>query len=680
MIPTKQALKRAAELRDLLNEHNYNYYVLDQPVISDAEYDRRLRELQTLEAEHPELITIDSPTQRVGAKPVSGFVPVKHEVPMLSLNNAFGADAVELFDRRIRDLTRVDAVEYAAEPKLDGLAVSLLYERGLLVRGATRGDGATGEDVTQNVRTIRCIPLRLKGESFPPRLEVRGEVFMSHDGFRLLNEEQQRAGAKVFVNPRNAAAGSLRQLDPALAAARPLEMYCYAVGQHENSELPDRQFDLLKLLARWGLRVSPLAEVVTGADGCLAYYDKLAGRRLSLPYGIDGVVYKVNSLALQEVLGNISRAPRWALAHKFPAQEETTEVRGIELQVGRTGAVTPVARLRPVFVGGVTVSNATLHNRSEIERMDIRVGDTVVVRRAGDVIPEIVKVIEQRRPKATRRYRFPDTCPVCAAHIVYEGGEGVIARCSGGLYCSAQRKQHIKHFASRKAMDIEGLGNKIVDQLVDTGLVKDVADLYRLDASAVAGLERMAEKSAGQLIDAITRSRRTTLERFLFALGIPHVGENTARLLATHHGCLESVAESSEDDLQSIPDIGPIVARSIHAFFRQPHNVEVIEKLKSAGVSWPAPRPGSPSTAALPLQGKVFVLTGTLQSMSRDEAASRLTALGARVTGSVSSRTDFIVAGAAPGSKFEKAEKLGITVLDEEGFIGIIGKVTDTNV
>ena len=674
MTTARKVRERARKLRRELDRHNYRYYVLDQPSITDAEYDRLLRELEQIEAEHPELVTPDSPTQRVGAPPLDAFAEVRHEVPMLSLRNAFDDDEVIAFDRRIRERLDTGSVEYVAEPKLDGLAVSLLYEDGLLVRGATRGDGLQGEDVTQNVKTIRSVPLRLGGTGQPDILEVRGEVFMTRAGFQRMNEAQRSAGAKLFVNPRNAAAGSLRQLDPGLTAQRPLEMISYSVGKVSGGALPDTQYGLLQRLRDWGLRISPLARKLSGVDACLAYYREIAGRREALAYDIDGVVYKVNDLRLQRELGSVSRAPRWALAHKFPAQEESTIVNAIEVQVGRTGAITPVARLQPVFVGGVTVSNATLHNRAEIERLGVRVGDTVMVRRAGDVIPEIVSVIAERRPRGARPYRFPEKCPECGSEIVYEG-EGVIARCSGGLYCAAQRKQSIKHFAARRAMDIEGLGDKIVDQLVENSLIANVADIYddrKVNTTTLADLDRLAEKSAAKLVAAIDASRETTLARFMFALGIPLVGETTALTLAGHFGSLEALMQADFAALQQAPDVGPVVAQSIHTFFRQDHNREVIARLKRHGVHWRESAPAG--IAHKPLAGRTFVLTGTLDAMNRDEASDRLRELGAKVTGSVSRKTDFVVIGADPGSKAEKAEQLGVARLDEATFLDLLAK------
>ena len=659
--------ERARQLAQELDQHNYRYYVLDDPSITDAEYDRLLRELQEIEEAYPELKSPDSPTQRVGAPPLTEFETVVHREAMLSLSNAFSEEEVLAFDQRVRKLLEVDSLDYVAEPKLDGLAVSLTYEDGVLTRGATRGDGRAGEDITLNIRTIRSVPLKLRGRGFPGLMEVRGEVILGHEGFRRLNEAQAKAGAKPFVNPRNAAAGSVRQLDSSLTAARPLEMFCYGVGGAGAGDLPATQYEVLMNLRKWGLRVSPLVERVKGIQGCLRYYEKMQRGRADLPYDIDGVVYKVNEVRDQETLGTVSRAPRWALAHKFPAQEESTVVLDIEVQVGRTGAVTPVARLEPVFVGGVTVSNATLHNRAEIERLDVRKGDTVIVRRAGDVIPEIVSVEKQNRKKGARPYKFPTRCPVCNSQIVYEGGAGIIARCSGGLFCDAQRKESIKHFASRRAMDIDGLGDKLVEQLVDKGLVRDVADLYALKSGEVAHLERMADKSAGNLIDALEKSRDTTLERFLFALGIPQVGETTAQELAGYFGSLDRIEKADTEALQEVPDIGPIVAESVHTFFNQPHNRDVIMKLRKAGVRWKEHDPRTVHEGRQPFAGQTFVLTGTLDSMTRDEAKRALQVLGAKVAGSVSKKTDYVVVGADPGSKATKAEELGVEMLDEEG-------------
>jgi len=658
-----KVLQRVQRLREEIQHHNYLYYVLDAPEIPDAEYDRLLRELQQIEGQHPELITPDSPTQRVGAEPLKAFAEVRHEIPMLSLSNAFEEQEVLDFDRRARERLDADRIDYTAEPKLDGLAVSLLYEDGVLTRGATRGDGTTGEDVTQNVRTIESVPLRLYGRGYPRVLEVRGEVFMSRRGFAELNERQAREAGKTFANPRNAAAGSLRQLDPRISAARPLEMYCYAVGRVEGGELPERHSAILEKLRDWGLRVSPEVRRVEGIQGCLDYYADMQARRDELDFDIDGVVYKVDRIDQQRTLGFVSRAPRWAVAHKFPAQEEMTVLEDIEVQVGRTGALTPVARLKPVHVAGVTVTNATLHNEDEIERKDVRIGDTVIVRRAGDVIPEVVSVVESKRPKGARRFKMPERCPVCGSEVVRLEDEAV-ARCTGGLYCAAQRREAIQHFASRRAMDIDGLGEKLIEQMDEQGLIHDLADLYTLEQDRIAALERMGEKSAQNLLEALQASKQTTLARFLFALGIRQVGEATAQGLAAHFGDLEPIMAADEEALQEVPDVGPIVAESIRAFFHEQHNRDVIAKLIEAGVEWEKvevkPRDEQP------LAGKTFVLTGALEALTRDEAKARLQALGAKVTGSVSKKTDYVVAGADAGSKYDKAVELGIEILSED--------------
>ncbi len=641
--------------------------MLDDPEIPDAEYDRLLRELQALEAEHPELITPDSPTQRVGAQPLAAFGEVRHEVPMLSLDNAFDDDELTDFDRRARERLKVERIDYTAEPKLDGLAVSLLYENGVLVRGATRGDGTTGEDITQNVRTIDSIPLRLIGAGFPRRLEVRGEVFMSRAGFQQLNERQQQQGGKLFANPRNAAAGSLRQLDPRITAQRPLEIFCYGIGLVEGGTLPDRHSEILEGLRDWGLRVYPGIKRVAGLEGCSRYYRDLEARRDSLAFDIDGVVFKVDRLDYQRELGFVARAPRWAIARKFPAQEEMTRVVAIDVQVGRTGAVTPVARLEPVAVGGVTVTNATLHNADEVHRKDVRVGDTVIVRRAGDVIPEVVSVIKDRRPKSARRFAMPTQCPVCGSDIERIDGEAV-ARCTGGLYCEAQRKEAIKHFASRRAMDIEGLGDKLAEQLVDQQLIDDVAGLYELSAEELAGLERMGEKSANNLVEALNKSKRTSFDRFLYALGIREVGDATARALAQAFGDLETLMRADTEQLEAVRDIGPVVARHIVHFFQQPHNRKVIDKLLAAGIHWPAVK----KEQHQPLAGRTYVLTGTLAGMTREEARQRLEVLGATVAGSVSKKTSAVIAGEKAGSKLAKAEALGVAVLDEADLMRLL--------
>ena len=661
--------KRVDQLREEVNHHNYCYYVLDAPEIPDSEYDRLLRELQQLEQQYPQLIVPESPTQRVGVTPLGAFAEVKHRVPMLSLNNAFDEQEVEDFDRRARERLDVNEIVYTAEPKLDGLAISLLYENGVLVRGATRGDGNTGEDVTQNVRTIETIPLKLVGKNYPRVLEVRGEVIMTKSGFEKLNQAQRKKGEKTFANPRNAAAGSLRQLDARITATRPLSFYAYAVGVAEEGELADSQHQLLAQLRDWGLRTNPEIKQVTGVQGCLDYYHAIQTKREHLDYDIDGVVYKVDDLRQQTTLGFVSRAPRWAVAHKFAAQEEMTKLLAIDVSVGRTGAVTPVARLEPVFVGGVTVTNATLHNQDEIERKDIRIGDTVIVRRAGDVIPEVVSAVVSKRPKGAKKFVMPDTCPVCGSEVIRLENEAV-ARCTGGLFCAAQRKQAIKHFASRRAMDIEGLGDKLVEQLVDQGMVHDVADLFSLSVAQLAEMERMGEKSAQNIVDALEKSKDTSLPRFLFALGIRQVGETTARTLAQHFGTLDAIMHVSKDDLETVQDVGPGVAESIAHFFHEPHNQEVIQKLKKAGVHWPDIK--VKAAESLPLAGKTFVITGTLASMSRDEAKDKLQQLGAKVSGSVSKKTDYVVVGENPGSKATKAEELGLQILDEEALHALL--------
>jgi DNA ligase (NAD+) len=659
--------KRVEKLREQIRYHNYRYYVLDDPEIPDAEYDRLLRELQELEKAHPELVTPDSPTQRVGAEPLSAFKAVRHEVPMLSLDNAFNDDELSEFDRRVRERLDVDSVDYAAEPKLDGVAVSILYEGGLLVRGATRGDGSKGEDITQNVRTIDSVPLRLMGKGYPQRLEVRGEVFISHAGFDKLNKLAAKQGQKAFANPRNAAAGSLRQLDARVTAQRPLEIYCYGVGLVDGGKLPDRHGDILQQLREWGLRVYPGIERVRGLRGCIDYYRSLEKQRERLPFDIDGVVFKVDRLDQQKKMGFVARAPRWAVARKFPAQEELTRVQGIDVQVGRTGAITPVARLEPVFVGGVTVTNATLHNEDEVRRKDVRIGDTVIVRRAGDVIPEVVAVIKERRPSSARKFVMPTRCPVCGSDVEKVDGEAV-ARCTGGLYCEAQRKEAIKHFASRRAMDIEGLGDKLVEQLVDQKLIDDVAGLYGLDADTLAGLERMGQKSAANLVAALEKSKETTLDRFLYALGIREVGDATARSLARELGELDALMNATVEQLEAIRDIGPIVARHIVHFFGEAHNRKVIEKLLSAGINWPAVE----RAVHQPLQGNTYVITGTLSGMTREEAKEALQALGAKVSGSVSKKTTALIAGEKAGSKLTKAETLGVEVLSEKDLMKLL--------
>jgi DNA ligase (NAD+) len=665
------AAGRIAWLREQIDRHNYLYYVRNAPEVPDAEYDRLFRELQALEAAYPDAVTADSPTMRVGAAPLAEFASVVHAVPMLSLNNALSEADVEAFDRRVREALGQEAVEYAVEPKFDGLAISLVYEGGRLARGATRGDGYTGEDVTANLRTVRSIPLRLEGSHLPDLLEVRGEVLMLKRDFERLNAEQTARGEKQFANPRNAAAGSLRQLDSRVTAARKLAFFAYGLGQVSGGSLPrDRHSRQLEWLETLRFPVSGERRVVRGLDGLLGYHRDIGARRARLPFEVDGVVYKVDDLQAQARLGFVSRAPRFAVAHKFPPEEEMTEVLGIDVQVGRTGALTPVARLQPVFVGGVTVINATLHNEDEVHRKDVRVGDTVVVRRAGDVIPEVMSVVLARRPAHAPVFHMPRRCPVCGSTVVREEG-GAVHRCSGGLYCPAQRKQALLHFASRRAMDIEGLGEKLVDQLVDAGLVRTPADLYALDVPKVAALERMAEKSAANLLAAIEESKRTTLARFVFALGIRNVGEATARNLASHFGSLDRLMQADVDALLEVQDVGPVVAQSIAEFFAEPHNATVIRALRSAGVHW-AEHPGRAAQAPLPLAGKTFVLTGTLRGLTRDDAKARIEALGGKVAGSVSTRTAYVVVGADPGSKFDKARQLGIPILDEEALLELL--------
>jgi DNA ligase (NAD+) len=665
-----QAAARAAFLRAELERHNHLYYVLDAPEIPDAEYDRLFRELQALEALHPELAGPDSPTTRVGGEPAQAFESVRHALPMLSLNNGFEDADVESFDRRVRELCGEAQVDYAVEPKFDGLAVSLIYAGGRLVQGATRGDGSTGEDVTANLRTVRAVPLVIGGDGLPEILEVRGEVLMLRRDFMRLNEEQVARGEKLFANPRNAAAGSLRQLDPRVTAARKLSFFAYGIGQVEGGIVPsDRHEHQMRWLESLRFPVSRERDLVRGVAGLLDYYRRIGSLRTRLPFEIDGVVYKVDRLDLQSRLGFVSRAPRFALAHKYPPEEELTEVLGIDVQVGRTGALTPVARLRPVFVGGVTVTNATLHNEDEVHRKDVRVGDTVVVRRAGDVIPEVVSVVTERRLANAVPFAMPARCPVCGSAVVREEGEAV-SRCSGGLVCAAQRKQALLHFASRRAMDIEGLGDRLVDQLVDADLVRSPADLYNLDLGTLSGLERMGEKSARNLLEAIDRSRHTTLARFVFALGIRNVGEATARDLAAHFGSLVQLRKAGEQGLQEVPDVGPVVARSVRDFLGEPRNLQVMLALARRGVRW-KPKARTPAEP-LPLAGTTFVLTGTLPSLTRDEAKARIEALGGKVAGSVSAKTHYVVAGADPGSKYEKATKLGVHILDEPGLLELL--------
>ncbi|RLQ23008.1 NAD-dependent DNA ligase LigA [Seongchinamella sediminis] len=658
-------------LREQLREWNYRYYVLDDPSVPDAEYDRCLRQLQEIEARHPELVSADSPTQRIGAQPLEQFRQVAHEVPMLSLDNAFDAGELESFDRRVRErLKAVDTpIEYCCEPKLDGIAVSLLYRHGALERGATRGDGTTGEDITHNVRTVPSIPLQLRGEGYPAVLEVRGEIYMPRAGFEELNLRAREEGSKPFVNPRNAAAGSLRQLDARITARRPLQMCCYSVGLVADGELPGEQFAVLDRLHDWGLRINSESRVVTGIAACEAYYSDIAGRRDTLPYDIDGIVYKVNRLDLQRKLGFVSRAPRWAIARKFPAQEEMTRVVGVEFQVGRTGAITPVARLEPVFVGGVTVSNATLHNSDEVERLGVMIGDTVIVRRAGDVIPQVVSVVSDRRPPDAKPVVFPGRCPVCGS-VTERAADEAVLRCMGGLVCAAQQKAAIKHFVSRRAMDIDGLGDKLVEQLVDRALVENVAGLYRLEREQLLGLERMGEKSVSKLLQSIENSKSTTLPRFIFALGIREVGEATALNLARHFGSWEALVAASEEKLLEVDDVGPVVADHLRQFFDSEAGMSIAQSLRDQGVSWPDIE--VVEQEELPLAGQTWVVTGKLEVMGRNEAKAALQMLGAKVAGSVSAKTSCVVAGPGAGSKLARATELGIEVIDEATFVALL--------
>ncbi|MBW0170720.1 MAG: NAD-dependent DNA ligase LigA [Hydrogenophaga sp.] len=672
---------RAAELRAQLHHHAHRYYTLDDPEIPDAEYDKLFRELQSIEAAHPELLTSDSPTQRVGGRVLEMFTPVRHAVPMLSINTETDTEpsGARNFDARVRralGLTEADPpVDYVAELKFDGLAMSLRYEDGVLVQAATRGDGEVGEDVTTNIRTISQVPLRLPADA-PPVLEVRGEVYMRRDQFEALNEAQRAKmaagakGEKTFVNPRNAAAGAVRQLDSRIAAQRPLSFFAYSWGEVQgDTAAPATQYDWLMRLKGWGFPVAEQTAKATGADALVAFHQRVGASRDQLPYDIDGVVYKVDSLALQKRLGFVTREPRWAVAHKYPAQEQLTTVLAIDVQVGRTGKLTPVAKLAPVFVGGVTVTNATLHNEDEARRKDVRVGDTVVVRRAGDVIPEVVSVLLDKRIGEPAPFTMPRSCPVCGSEAVREEGE-VDFRCSGGLFCGAQRKQAILHFAQRRAVEVEGLGDKLVEQLVDTGVVKTLPDVYRLGFTALAGLDRMAEKSAKNIVEALEKSKRTTLPRFLFGLGIRHVGEATAKELARHFGQLDRIMDASVEALSEVSDVGPVVAQSIHTFFEQAHNREVVEQLRACGLTWEEGEPAE--RAPQPLAGKTFVLTGTFPSLSRDQAKDLLEAAGAKVAGSVSKKTDYVVAGAEAGSKLEKAQSLGVTVIDEAQMLALL--------
>ncbi|MDD2844022.1 MAG: NAD-dependent DNA ligase LigA [Rhodoferax sp.] len=670
--PEPDDAARIAQLRQTLHAHAHRYYVLDAPTLPDAEYDRMFRELQTLEARHPELVTPDSPTQRVGGKPLDQFGQIRHAVPMLSIRTETDTEAsgAENFDARIRrelGLSPADAViDYVAEPKFDGLAMNLRYEQGVLVQAATRGDGEVGEDVTQNIRTIGQIPLRLPVDA-PAVLEVRGEVYMRRDDFEALNDKQRLAGQKTFVNPRNAAAGAVRQLDPAIAAQRPLSFYAYGIGAvtlpEAGGPVWQTHFEMLQTLKTWGFPVSELVKCARGAAELVAYYAAIGEQRDGLGFDIDGVVYKVNSLALQRQLGFVTREPRWAVAHKFPAQEMLTTVLAIDVQVGRTGKLTPVAKLAPVFVGGVTVTNATLHNEDEARRKDVRVGDTVVVRRAGDVIPEVVSVLLDKRVGDPALFTMPRLCPVCGSAAVREEGEADY-RCTGGLFCGAQRKQAILHFAQRRAVEVEGLGDKLVEQLVDAGIISTLPDLYRLGFTALANLARMADKSAQNILDALEKSKQTTLPRFLFGLGIRHVGEATAKALARHFGQLDAIMDAPEEALLAVADVGPIVAKSIRTFFDQAHNREVVEQLRACGVTWSEGEPAP--VAAQPLSGQTFVLTGTLPTLGREEAKALIEAAGGKVAGSVSKKTSFVVAGLEAGGKLDKARDLGVAVLDED--------------
>ena len=694
--PEPAPAERAAALRAQLNEHAHRYYVLDEPAIPDAEYDRLFQELQVLEAQHPDLASPDSPTRRVGGRPLDQFASVRHAVPMLSIRTETDTEATgaKNFDVRVRKelgLGEGDPpVDYVAELKFDGLAINLRYEHGVLVQAATRGDGETGEDVTQNIRTIRQIPLRLPKDA-PLILEVRGEVYMRRDDFESLNERQREKiakgvkGEKTFVNPRNAAAGAVRQLDPAIAAQRPLSFFAYGLGEvtppQEGGPDFDTHFQLLLTLKSWGFPVAAQTQTAQGASELIAFHEKIGRTRDQLPYDIDGVVYKVNSLALQKKLGFVTREPRWAVAHKYPAQEQMTTVLAIDVQVGRTGKLTPVAKLAPVFVGGVTVTNATLHNEDEARRKDVRIGDTVIVRRAGDVIPEVVSVVlpsvppepveglRQAQPERGPIFTMPRTCPVCGSDAVREEGEADY-RCTGGLFCGAQRKEAILHYAHRRAVEIEGLGDKLVEQMVDADIIRTLPDLYKLGLTALAGLERMADKSAQNLLQALEKSKSTTLPRFLFGLGIRHVGEATAKELARHFGSLDAVMDASEAQLLEVSDVGPIVAQSIRTFFDQPHNREVVEQLRACGVSWPEGEPAA--RAPQPLSGKTFVITGTLPSLSRDAARDRVEAAGGKVAGSVSKKTDFVVAGTEAGSKLTKAQELGVAIIDEAALLAML--------
>ena len=664
--------EKIEKLRDQIRLYDYHYYVLDEPLVPDAGYDRCFKELQQLEAKYPQYQSESSPTQRVGVSPASALEPIAHHQPMLSLSNVFEQDELEAFIKRVTDRLQCGdkQIVFACEPKLDGLAVNLIYEKGVLKSASTRGDGSLGENITNNIKTISSVPLKLMKENVPDLIEVRGEVYMPKAGFERFNEQARKVGEKTFANPRNAAAGSLRQLNSAITATRPLDMYCYGIGACTGYELPQSHMQQLDLLKTMGFRVNPQTRLMTGLNGCLAYYENMLQNRDGLSYEIDGVVYKVDDMALQKKLGYVSRAPRFACAHKFPATEEVTQLLAVGFQVGRTGAITPVARLKPVNVAGVTVSNATLHNMDEIERKDIRIGDTVVVRRAGDVIPEVVMVVNEKRPNDTKCIHLPKRCPVCGADIIREEGEAV-ARCTGGLFCKAQLKRMVWHFASRKAMDIDGLGDVLIEHLVDTNHLHDLADIYTLEHEALANMPRMGEKSAQNLLNSIEKSKKTTFARFLYALGIREIGEASARILAEHFKNLDELKKAGEDELMCLKDIGPIAAAHVVHFFAQVHNVDVIDKLLSHDVRW-LEEEKTELDAAHPFYDKTVVLTGSLSGLSRDEAKSKLRQVGARVTGSVSAKTDFVVAGADPGSKYDKAKKLGVMVLTEEAFIDML--------
>lgn len=660
------------ELKDKIRKYDYHYYVLDEPLVPDAEYDRCFRALHDLEVSYPELLTTDSPTQRVGGTPADAFMPVTHRQPMLSLSNVFTEEELQAFIKRVTEKLDepIQQLVFTCEPKLDGLAVNLTYENGTLVSAATRGDGTTGENITANIKTIAAVPLILRVEKPPRLIEIRGEVYMPKAGFDEYNKKAKEAGEKVFANPRNAAAGSLRQLNPAVTASRPLAIYCYGIGACEGYSLPNTHWEQLQLLKEFGFRVSLDTKKEVGIKGCLEYYHDILAKRAQLPFEIDGVVYKVDSIPLQQQLGFISRAPRFACAHKFPATEEMTELLAVDFQVGRTGALTPVARLAPVNVAGVTVSNATLHNMDEIIRKDIRIGDIVIIRRAGDVIPEVVSVVLERRPKHTKEIHLPKTCPVCGSEVVREEGEAV-ARCVGGLFCKAQLKRMMWHFASRKAMYIEGLGAVLIEQLVDEGIVRHLPDLYKLDVATLANLPRMGAKSANNLLDALEQSKNTTFSRFLYALGIREIGESSARMLAEHYGDIDAISKATEEELMSLQDMGPVGAFNVVHFFAQDHNRKVIEDLLALGIHWTKVEKKKVNKEHV-LFGKTVVLTGTLSSMGREEAKTKLLALGAKVSGSVSSKTDYVIAGSEAGSKLDKANDLGVAVLDEDQFLKIL--------